>query len=197
MKPEREKKEGRKNLLKSVGMDKLLILAICGVIFIIISLPSGQQKKVTKQTVVSTPQNREVILTEEEYCSHLEKRLEELLSKMEGVGQTKVMVTLKSTKENVVLKEAAHEQSDRKEQKEVASANYEENSYKNNEVVVYEKDAKGNMVPFVVKENMPQIEGIAVVAKGGEIPGNVLKITNTLLALFNIEAHKISVIGMR
>ena len=63
-------------------------------------------------------------------------------------------------------------------------------------MVVCEKDANGNEIPYVIKERLPQIEGIAVVAKGGDNPNNSLKITNTLEALFGIEAHKISVIGM-
>ncbi len=190
-----EKQSGVKKLIQNIGMDKLLILALCGILLIIISIPAGEKKKTTKKTSESAKEEV-VTISYDDYCTRLENRVENLLTKMEGVSNVKVMITLKASKEEIVLTEASYEQNDRKENRDGAVVS-EENTYKNQSVVVYEKDAKGNTIPYVVKENMPQIEGIAVVAKGGDNPENILKITDALLALFNVDAHKISVIGMR
>ena len=184
--------------IRNIGIDKLLIIAACGVILIILSFPTDE-KKTSTTTNDSAGDNHvqmSLELSNDEYCEQLEKRLEELLSKIDGISDVKVMITLKCTSESVVLSEVSYEKSDKKSTGN-AGAVSEENSYKNNSTVVYEKDAKGNEIPYVVKENVPQIEGIAVVAKGGDDAKNILKITNVLQALFNIDAHKISVIGMR
>lgn len=45
--------------------------------------------------------------------------------------------------------------------------------------------------------NTPEIEGIAVIAEGGDNPENILKISSVAQALFGVSSHKISVIGMR
>jgi stage III sporulation protein AG len=70
-------------------------------------------------------------------------------------------------------------------------------SYKEEEAVVFEEDSEGNTIPYVIKENVPEIEGIAIVAEGGGNSENILKITGVVQALFGVSAHKISVIGMR
>lgn len=185
-----------KKIIQNVGFDKLLMIAICGVVLIILSVPSGKKSTVEKndetkeQTVIQTS------MSSDDYCMQLEKRVEELLSKMDGISNVKVMITLKCTAESVVLSEVSYEKNDRKATSDNGGTS-EENSYQSSQVTVYEKDSKGNEIPYVIKENVPQIEGIAVVAKGGENANNSLKITSTLEALFGIDAHKISVIGMQ
>ncbi|MBQ3666422.1 MAG: hypothetical protein II919_10025 [Lachnospiraceae bacterium] len=184
-----------KKIIQNIGFDKLLIMAICGVALIILSIPTNQKSTAKKNELIKEQTVMATVRSDEQYLSRLEKRVEELLSEMDGISNVKVMITLKCTSESVVLNEISYEKNDRKTTNDGGTVS-EENAYKSSEVVVCEKDANGNEIPYVIKERLPQIEGIAVVAKGGDNPNNSLKITNTLEALFGIEAHKISVIGM-
>lgn len=185
------------NIIRNIGMEKLLIIAICGVVLVILSVPGENKNKENKSMKsVQDSQENQIDLSTDEYCSKLEDRLRELISNIDGVEQVHVMITLKCGSESVVLTEVAYEQSEKKDTGNNGVVS-EQSDYKNESVVVYEKDGDGNTTPYVIKENVPQIEGIAVIAKGGDDPENILKITSVAQALFNVEAHKISVIGMR
>lgn len=83
-------------IVKNIGIDKLLIIAICGVVLIM--LPASGNKK---KNVINNDSNKiiekSIEITGDEYCEKLEMRLEELLISIKGVGNVKVMITLKST----------------------------------------------------------------------------------------------------
>lgn len=182
------------NVIKNIGMEKLLIIAICGVILIM--LPSNGKKNVNKEEKETEEKSKSIEMSNDEYCDKLEKRLEDLLSNIKGIGEVKVMITLKSTKEKVVLTEVSYEK-DEESGTDSSGGTDVKNSYKEDRVVVYEEESDGNKVPYVTKEKSPEIEGIAVVAEGGNNAENVLKISGIAQALFGVSAHKISVIGMR
>jgi stage III sporulation protein AG len=185
-----------KKIINNIGIDKLLIIAICGVILVM--LPSGSKSKEKSSSGTSYRENENVEniieLTEDEYCEKLEKRLENILCEIDGVGEVKVMITMKSTSEKVVLKEISYDKSSESNNSGTESV---KESYKEEEAVVFEEDSEGNTIPYVIKENVPEIEGIAIVAEGGGNSENILKITGVVQALFGVSAHKISVIGMR
>ena len=77
----------------------------------------------------------------------------------------------------------------------------EENGTKNQqenreESTVYERDAQGKESPYVKKTLAPQIEGVLVLAQGGDNAVVSANITEAVMALFGIEAHKIKVMKM-
>lgn len=183
-------------IIKNIGMEKLLIIAICGVVLVMLPSPDKKLKssKQTETTNSSGSQNIEI--SGDDYCEKLEKRLEDLISKIDGIGEVKVMITLKATEEKIVLTEVSYEKNDENSTDSSGVVNTK-NSYKEDRVVVYEEGSDGNKVPYVTKENAPEIEGIAVIAEGGNNADNVLKISEIAQALFGISSHKISVIGMR
>lgn len=183
-------------IIKNIGMEKLLIIAICGVVLVMLPSPDKKLKssKQTETTNSSGSQNIEI--SGDDYCEKLEKRLEDLISKIYGIGEVKVMITLKATEEKIVLTEVSYEKNDENSTDSSGVVNTK-NSYKEDRVVVYEEGSDGNKVPYVTKENAPEIEGIAVIAEGGNNADNVLKISEIAQALFGISSHKISVIGMR
>ena len=50
--------------------------------------------------------------------------------------------------------------------------------------------------PYVTKEVLPKVEGVLVVAEGGDDPRVISDISDTVMALFRVEAHKIKVVKM-
>ncbi len=61
---------------------------------------------------------------------------------------------------------------------------------------LYTKDGSQNEIPFVTREKNPQVEGVLVVAEGGANAQVIKNISEAILALFPIEAHKIKVVKM-
>ena len=62
---------------------------------------------------------------------------------------------------------------------------------------IYETDDAGNKIPYVVKQIEPEIQGITVVAQGGENAIVQKNISEVLEALFHLDAHKIKVVKMK
>jgi stage III sporulation protein AG len=129
------------------------------------------------------------------YIDEQEKRLEEVLSQVSGVGEVQVMITLKSSKELIVEKDTpTTSQTSKEEDAEGGKRDTVDKS--STEATVYEQSNDGKSTPYVVKELEPEIEGIIVIAKGGDDPVIVKNISDAVLALFQVEAHKIKVMKM-
>ena len=183
-------------IIKNIGMEKLLIIAICGVVLVMLPSPDKKLKSSKQMETTKSSGSQNIEISGDDYCEKLEKRLEDLISKIDGIGEVKVMITLKATEEKIVLTEVSYEKNDENNTDSSGVVNTK-NSYKEDRVVVYEEGSDGNKVPYVTKEKAPEIEGIAVIAEGGNNADNVLKISEIAQALFGISSHKISVIGMR
>ena len=92
--------------LKGIGMDKLVIMVLCGIVLIWCSMPEKEESDINEKQ-----QNSEISYNMDQYEKDLEKRLKELLEKVDGVGAVEVMVTIKNTKEKVVLTENPYNKS--------------------------------------------------------------------------------------
>ncbi len=182
---------------KGIGMDKLLIIAICGVVLVILSVPTSGSKSNENKTEPQTTDSpiSEISISSSEYVAMLERKLELFLINVDGIGNVKVMITLEDYGEKVVLTEKPYSKSEQKDTDSQGGTGTK-TEYSQEEQVVYEKDSQGNEIPYVVKNKQPAIKGIAVIAQGGNDANMVVKITDLIEALFGVSPHKISVIGM-
>lgn len=171
-----------KKKLREIGPTKIVILLIAGILLIVISIgfPSGSSES-TKQ---STPQATSE--TSRDYANECEQRLINVLKNVSGVGQVKVMVTLKSSEEKVTLKDNPHTESKSGDSVETSS----------DEETVLIEDTDGSQSPYIVKENEPSIEGVVVVAEGGDNVSLKGEIISAIQALFDVPSHKIKVMKM-
>ena len=195
--PKEEKEEqGNKKTTKKLSMDKLLLILLAGITLVILSIPNGEKKsEKTKEEIIKEPENI-ITVTNDTYEKLLEDRLMELLSNVEGVGKTKVMITIKSTGEKVILKERPYSKSISSEtDSEGGKRDTEEITQ--SEVVVYIEGSDGSKTPYVIKETEPQIEGIAVIAEGGDNIYIIKDIKEAVAALFDVPSHKIKVMKMK
>ena len=79
------------------GKDLMIAIIIIGVLIAVLFIPAGERKGndfAEIQTSVGEASSADTSL---EYEEELEMRLEEILSKMEGVGAVDVMITLKTS----------------------------------------------------------------------------------------------------
>lgn len=187
---------------KDMGINRLLIMLGAGVLLVLLSFMnfsdnsgtkknSGEQKQTEQQEVKG-----ELLITENTYEKLLEERLKSVLVLAKDVGDVEVMITVKASGEQIALVEKEHTGSNTKEaDNQGGSRNTEEEAV--SEVVIYEKNSDGSTVPYIVKEKMPEIEGVVVIAEGG---GNTLTVNNIIdavMALFDVPIHKIKVLEMK
>lgn len=191
-----DKKYNFKEIIRKIGIDKLIIILLCGIALVVFSVPekekesAGISSKSKKENFVP-----DIQITTDEYSDKLERRLTDMLSNIKGISDVNVMITLECGNEAVVLTEASSKTSERNDSNDKGEVSVSK-EYDNESVVVYEKNSKGDTIPYVVKENVPKIEGVAIIAKGADKTENIVKITSIVQALFDVEVHKISVVGM-
>lgn len=197
------KKEGEKTT-----RDTWVIMALFGILLLIVFFPIGSENKTAdtskgeiKDSISATitADGHEDNLSQsqtEAYTRALEKRLEEALGCMEGAGAVKVMITLKSTEEDVVEKDTPLTRSSTAET-DAQGGSRNVNEYSGSESTIYGTDSSGGSVPYVVKKLEPAVEGVVVIAQGGGNQKLCKNITEAIQALFGIEAHKIKVVKMK
>lgn len=181
------------SLLKKIGFQKLLLLLLSGVALLVLTVPEEKNKeKEEKQQA----EEKVLTVTEETYEDLLEKRLTEVLSCVEGVGRTKIMITMKATGEKIVLRETPYASNETSEiDSEGGSRNVKEMSQ--SDTTVYIEESDGSRVPYVVQEKNPQIEGVIVIADGGGDIYTKKEIIEAVSALFDVPSHKIKVMKMK
>ena len=182
-----------KNHLKDLlRRENLFVLILAGILIFIISLPTGREQGKSKEPKEEMDEEKES--HEKDYATSLEERLEALLWQMDGVGRTKVMITLKTSEELVVEKDNARSYSHTSEE-DSAGGNREITQTQSSPNTIFITEA-GESSPYVVKTIFPKVEGVVVAAEGagsGMIDKNI---TDLIQTLFGIEAHKVRVVKM-
>jgi len=129
--------------------------------------------------------------TDVEYKSETEEKLKSILSKIKGAGEVDVMITFVSSNEAVPAVDVTTSQNTTQEKdKEGGTRNINETNKENS--IVYE-ESQGVKKPFVVKEILPKVKGVVIVAEGAgdaEVRSNLTKAAQALL---EVSAHKIQV----
>lgn len=164
-----EIKEKLQSIIKGDKKTRVfIIIAFVGVILILLSesIPHN-----TSKTVQSTD-------LKTSYVTNLEKKTESIIGSIYGVGKCKVMITIKSTNETVYAQNSDISSN---------SGNYSEKY----EYVFY--DGNNGDEPVLIKEYMPQVQGVAVVCEGGNNPQVAENIMSAVSSLFEISTSKISI----
>lgn len=130
----------------------------------------------------------------EDYASCLEKRLEEVLSQMDGVGRVEVMVTVADSGERVLEKDVNSTVTDTTETDSAGGSRNISERVKEETTIYTEKGSES--YPYVQKEKLPAVEGVVIVAEGGGNMTVVSDISGVVKALLPVEAHRIKVVKM-
>ena len=202
--------------VKAMAKDKnnLLVLVLAGVLLMVIALPIDNGKKnekaSEKEGSASESTNSSSYLyadeenigaqgqlymgSAEEYTAMMEQKLEELLGQMEGAGEVRVIITLRSSSEKIVEKDAPVSRTDTAEA-DSGGGTRTINSVETGESTVYANEGSYSE-PYVIKTISPQVEGVVVLAEGAG-SGSVSKnIVDVIQVLFGIDAHQVKVIKL-
>lgn len=171
---------------KEPGIKEWAMILAAGALLLFLSIPELAGKKEQKVTAPVTAGTEPVI--QEDYTGQMEKRLEEFLMKFDGVTSVKVILTVKSTTERVVLSDTSRKEDSLTETDASGGTRKTESSSEEKKTVI-----TGEKEPYLVCEKTPQPEGIAIIVSG---PGKekLLDISEAVQALFNLPAHKVKVI---
>ena len=150
---------------------KIKIAVICGLIGILLL---GASEALPKKTSEHKSQE----MTCAEYTSLLESKTQEIVQSIEGVGQCRVMITLKNSNENIYAKNNTENTN---------NGNYSSES----EYVFY--DGENGESPVLIKEYYPEIKGVAVVCSGADDTAVRENVINCISSLYSISTAKISV----
>lgn len=124
----------------------------------------------------------------------LEEKLESILSKMEGVGKVKVLITYSQTSEVVAMyNESKKETSTQEEDSEGGNRIVQENDTKKE--VIY-TDENGASVPATQTIINPKVEGAIVIAQGANDANIKTNIIAAVEAITGVATHKIQVFEM-
>ena len=135
--------------------------------------------------------------TLEEYVALLEERLTELLSNISGAGKVQVMITARATREKVVEKDVTQSSARVSESDSNGGTRVtDESSYSETSLYTGSTSGQGSGEPYVVKELVPEIEGVVVAAQGAEDEYVIDEITQAVSVLFDLPVHKIKVVKM-
>ncbi len=171
-----------------------LCIGLVGILLLILALPTeNESAKEVKQKAGNTASDEKKSLEEaareEPFLTateEMEKKLEETLSLIEGAGRVRVMITWKDQGERIVEKDESYSSD--------AQTDGTTRTDKSQSSVYEQRD--NEEIPYVKNELMPQAEGVLVVAQGG---GNSMikqQILQSVMALFPLEAHKITIVKM-
>ncbi len=131
-----------------------------------------------------------------EYEDKLERKLEEILSSVSGVGSVKVMLTLSQGREIVIVDDTSVDESATKET-DTDGRSIEVHNKNIREQTVLVTDKNGVDQPIVIKEIRPQIEGVIIAAQGGDDPNVRSALTKATVAVLGVEPHKVEILKMR
>ena len=152
------------------GKEKITIVVLTGILLLVISLPTGSKSGQTETN--ENTQTRQTGLSEsaKSYETVLEEKLEKALKKVEGVGEVSVVITLKNTSEKIIAADSDYSESVIQESDSAGGMRSTTQQSGSTSNIYY--DTQEGSEPYVTKENMPEVEGIVIVAKGGG-DGNV------------------------
>lgn len=149
----------------------VLLVALAGVILLL--WPTGGGKgEIPPQAV---PESEADLFQ----LSSLERRMEQALSQVEGVGEVSVVLTLKETPRQVVAQDGSAAEGNGETRRELTT--------------VLASGGTGVQQPVVLQQLSPAYQGALVVAQGGGDPQVRLAICQAVSALTGLGADRISV----
>ena len=186
-----EKKEKKKITWKDFGVEKILLIAIAGIILLVTNFSERREREEPENA--SEEQKTAAVSENEAYIESLENKLVHILEKVDGVGQVEVMITLEASRESVLNKDDTEELETETETSD-GTKNERRNSRRENETVL--SDETGESAPYVIKELEPAIAGVVIACEGADDNTVAAAVTGAAQVLFGISVNRIQVLKM-
>ena len=167
------------------GTTILLIAGLAGMVLILLSTmwPSSAGK---------SSHSSSSAISSDEYAAKLQKQLESIIGKIDGVGRVQVLVTMESGVQ-YVYEQNQKSASDKSStsQTDGGTQTQENNSNEQNPVIV--DNASGGQSPLVRTELQPAVKGVVVVCDGGDNATVKENVTDAIMTALDLPSTHISV----
>lgn len=196
----KNKEESKGNENKKI--ENLVFFIIISVITIVIinfiwSGSKADNKQVNENINVDNKKLANVTeenIVEDQNTNELEGKLEEILSKIQGVGEVKVCINYSESSEVVAMFDENSSTSTTEETDTEGGVRKIEQTETNKNVIYEEND--GKKTPITTKIIKPKIEGAIITAKGASNSTVKTNIIQAVEALTGLATHKIQVFEM-
>lgn len=185
-------KEQIKNLEEKKLMSYLLVILIGASLVLVFlkGMDPKEQKEINSVIKEDTSEyNNEVRV--EDYGSILEKKLVNILKKLEGIGEVNVMLTLEDSSEKVPAVNATKSRESTKETDAEGGIREIIREEESNQLL----NTTESIV--VLKEIRPNIKGVIVVADGAENPEILEKIYLAVQTVLGLTTNKVEVFSSK
>lgn len=167
-----------KRLLPERKGSRIIFLAGIFLLFLIVCFYFSVKNDIKKE--------EQSVTSSDEYVSETEKRLEEILSGVRGVGNCSVLITLESGVEYVYAEEEKYSTDSTSSDSRTQTGENRQKSYVTTK-------ASGTEAPVVVTEIAPSIKGVAVICDGGGSTAVKTVITEIISKALGISGDKIAI----
>lgn len=182
-----DEKDNKKGIENLILIAVLLIIVIASINFI--WKDDKKSKKSTQDAVLAEYSSSEKI--NDGFSDNLEKKLEDILSKINGVGDVKVLITYAETSKINPVYNENYEESITEEEDTSGGKRTVSSSSNQKEVISSEKN---EIVTMSVTS--PQIQGAVIIAKGAENASVKSSIIQAVEAATGLSTYKIQVFEM-
>ena len=134
-------------------------------------------------------------LETDETSSDLKTELENILSKIQGVGEVKAFINYSESSQIVAMYNETTKTSNT-EESDTSGGTRKIEETDSQKDIIYEEDDNGTKKPITQKVIEPKLEGAIITAKGASNPETKANIIQAVEAVTGLSAHKIQVFEM-
>lgn len=168
----------------------LLLLGLAGVFLILLGDFAGTFTSApqSSSTTSSNPENKSNLSS----GKSLERKLEEMLTQIAGVGEVKVKITLVSSSQRIYARNTTNNQEETVEEKDSQQVKRNSRHNKESKVVILNKG--GGEKAVVKREIKPKIKGVLIVAEGAHNSQIKASLIRAVEKGLGIPSYKIAVL---
>lgn len=187
----KKSEDGKDNKRQIENIVVFIIILIITVIIInnMWSKGDNQEENETSSKVLAQTTSVENVKED-----NLEKKLEQILESIEGVGKVKVLIKYSESSAVVAMYNETSSESSTSEDDGVGGTKNVKETEQKKEIVYSDKDGKSE--PITEKVVMPVIEGAIITAQGASNANVKASIVSAVEAVTGLAVHKIQVFEM-
>ena len=195
----REEQGNNKRKIENLVFLVIILIITVVIINYVWSGEKSSNKKVTNSAgkQLATTNNNQTLVSSQNSNTEsisLEEKLEDILSKIEGVGSVKVFINYSESSETVAMYNENSKTSTTEETDKSGGTRKVEQTDSQKEVIYQEQN--GTKTPIVQKTVEPKIEGAIITAKGAGDINVKTNIIQAVEAATGLATHKIQVFTM-
>lgn len=181
----KEKAKAFFDKLKAIkNIEIIIAVVVIATLILLYSLITTDKKKVEKVNV--SDNNQEISLTDE-----VERRLSDVLSKIDGAGKVEVMITYSGSTEKVIANTRSTHTNTSSSSGSITTST---STVTETPIII---SSNGSSRLYVIKEIMPKVTGVIVVAEGASNARVRLELMRAVQTILDINANSIEIFAMK